>query len=354
MLQAYREGKDLYVEIASISFHRPYKTCLEHFPKNCPIKQVDGKWVYAKLKNGQDDGKENFEDLNYDNINPDDYDYDKLSDGETDVFKEGKEYRSQSKKILLGIMYGRGEKSIAEQLGCSPEEAKEIKNNVYDAFPRIKIFERESAQMVREKGYVTTLWNRRRRLPDYNLPVYEFHYINENGEIVKDMKVPESDIEKYTNKLNNTYWKNRENYINELRKIGILVIDNSSKIAAAGRQIINSRVQGSAADMSKLAIIKIRNDEELVNRGVRPIIPVHDEILIETPLRYAKYVKERFKEDMETAAKPTLTIPVCCDVVTTQSWYSDELDLNEELKGLPDESITHDPKWSGLAKVHID
>ena len=108
MLNAYREGKDLYVEIASISFNRAYKFCLEHFPKGCPIKQNDeGKWVYALLKNGQDDGKLKFEELNYDDINPDDYDYDKLSDGETDVFKEGKEYRGQAKKILLGKHYAQ-------------------------------------------------------------------------------------------------------------------------------------------------------------------------------------------------------------------------------------------------------
>ena len=93
----------------------------------------------------------------------------------------------------------------------------------------------------------------------------------------------------------------------------------------------------SAADMSKLALIKIKNDEELTKRGVKLIIPVHDEILIETPLRYAKYVKDKFSEDMETAARPKLTIPVSCDVTSAERWYGDELDLNEELKGLDDD-----------------
>ena len=177
MIGAYNAGKDLYVEIASIAFHKPYKYCLEHFPKGCPIKQTeDGHWIYALLKTGEDDDKLNFEDLNYSDINPDDYDYDKLADGETDVFKEGKERRNQAKKILLGIMYGRGEKSIAEQLGCDIEEARAIKENVYKAFPGIKKFEEDSNRMVREKGYVTTLWGRQRRLPDYNLPKYEFYY----------------------------------------------------------------------------------------------------------------------------------------------------------------------------------
>ena len=90
--------------------------------------------------------------------------------------------------------------------------------------------------------------------------------------------------------------------------------------------------------MSKLALIKIHNDEELANRGVRTIIPVHDEILIETPLRYARYTKKRFSHDMETAAADTgkLTIPVCCDVVSTNEWYGEELDLESILGDLPE------------------
>ena len=65
MLQAYREGKDLYVEIASISFRRPYRMCLEHFPEGAPIKLCsDGEhWEYAKLKTGEDDGLWTFEDI---------------------------------------------------------------------------------------------------------------------------------------------------------------------------------------------------------------------------------------------------------------------------------------------------
>lgn len=233
-------------------------------------------------------------------------------------------------------MYGRGEKSIAEQLGCEIDEAKDIKNNVYGAFPRIKIFERESANMVRSKGYVTTLWGRRRRLGDYNLPNYEFYYCDDNDDIIKDKPVPDAIKAEYKDKLSTLYWKKKAEYIDKLRtKENVIVIDNNGKIAAAGRQIINSRVQGSAADMSKLALIKIRNDEELINRGVRAIIPVHDEILIETPLRYARYVKERFAYDMETAAQPVLTIPITCDVVSAERWYGDELDMDEALIGLP-------------------
>lgn len=335
MLNAYREGKDLYVEIAAISLHLSYKECLEHFPKGCPIKQKDGKWYYALLKNGNDDNKKEFKDLDYSNINVDDYDYDKLADGETDVYKVGKDRRGQAKKILLGIMYGRGENSIAEQLGCSVEEAKEIKNSVYDAFPRIKSFERESSMMVREKGFVTTLWGRKRQLPDFNLPTFQFYYTDNQGNPDFNKPVQPDVADEINKKLSSMYWRSRDSYIKELKdKHEIAVIDNGNKIASASRQIINSRVQGSAADMSKLALIKIRNDEELKIRGVKTIIPVHDEILIETPLRYARYVKARFANDMETAAKPKLNIPVCCDVVSSERWYGDELNLDQVLEGL--------------------
>jgi DNA polymerase I-like protein with 3'-5' exonuclease and polymerase domains len=168
------------------------------------------------------------------------------------------------------IMYGRGEHSIAEQLGCSVDEARDIKNNVYDAFPRIKAFERESATMVKEKGYVTTLWGRKRRLPDYRLPTYEFYYCDEDGNIKENQKVPESDVHKYTQKLNDLFWKYRDNYIKELKEENnIIVVDNGSKIAAAGRQIINSRVQGCLAGNT---IIKTQelgeiNISEVVNRS---------------------------------------------------------------------------------------
>ena len=83
-----------------------------------------------------------------------------------------------------------------------------------------------------------------------------------------------------------------------------------------------------------MALVKIHNDEELIKRKVKIIIPVHDEILIETPLRYAKYVKDRFAEDMMTAARPKLTITVSCDVESSDRWYGETMDLDEVLKGL--------------------
>ena len=232
-------------------------------------------------------------------------------------------------------MYGRGKASIAEQLGCDIEEAEQIKNDVYKAFPRIKIFEDESKEMVKKYGFVTTLYGRKRRLPDYNLPNFDYFYIDEKENILKSMKVPDTIKESYNRKLENMRWNERDSFIERIKKEEqILIVDNQSKIAQASRQIINSRVQGSPADMSKLALIKILTDKTLQDRGVRIIIPVHDEILIETPLRYAKFVKKQFAYDMIEAPQPQLGIPMSCDVVSAERWYGDELELDEILGDL--------------------
>ena len=346
MLKAYMDRKDLYVEIASISFHKPYKMCLEHFPKGAPIKERNGHWYYALLKGngGQEDDIETFEDLKRylePDFDPELYDYDKLADGENDVYDDGKELRRQAKQILLGILYSRGEKSIAEQLGCDLDEAHEIKSSVYDAFEMIKPFEDKSNKMVREKGYVTTLWGRRRHLEDFNLPTIEAYYVYyDNGKEVRRDNLQKTNPSKYTQILTDLLskrGKQKTDYINDLKtKDSIIIVDNGSTIAKAGRQIINSQVQGSAADMSKLALIKIFYDEELNKRGVKIIIPVHDEILIETPLRYGKVVKPRFEKDMENAARPVLTIPISCDVESSFRWYGEQINFDEELAGLPE------------------
>ena len=78
-MEAINQGKDLYATVASHAFHTTYEECLEHFPKDTPIKQIGEDWYYADLSN-----------------------YDKLADGENDTYKDGKERRKQAKVILLG------------------------------------------------------------------------------------------------------------------------------------------------------------------------------------------------------------------------------------------------------------
>lgn len=291
MIKAYQEGKDLYAEIAALSFNTTYENCLEFRP--------DGT------------------------TNPD-----------------GKNRRSQAKSILLGVLYGRGVPSIAEQLGTTTKKAQAIKDSVFKGFPAIPQFEEDSLDMAYEKGYVTTLWGRKRRLPDLQLPEYEFRwkdgvppdddlldFTTDDGDGDVSYDVPDDIQEKYKRKLKNCYFSQKRKIFEEANKEGIWIIDNGGKIADAERQCVNSRIQGSAADMSKLAMILVGNDERLKELGFRLLIPVHDELIAECPEENVKECSERFAMLMSKAAESRLTIPIKCDVEVTRAWYGEELKL---------------------------
>ena len=179
------------------------------------------------------------------------------------VNKAGKERRTQAKSILLGALYGRGVPSIAEQLGTSTEKAQAIKDSVFRGFPAIPKFEKDSLNMAYEKGYVTTLWGRKRRLPDLQLEEYEFVWKDGappdddlldfmNPPEGEDAEVPYDIQDYYIEKLEACRFKpeKRRKIYEEANKEGIWIVDNGKKIADAQRQCVNARIQGSAADMS--------------------------------------------------------------------------------------------------------
>lgn len=292
MIKAYQEGKDLYAEIAALSFNTTYDNCLEFRP--------DGT------------------------TNPD-----------------GKARRSQAKSILLGVLYGRGVPSIAEQLGTTTKKAQAIKDSVFKGFPAIPKFEEDSLDMAYEKGYVTTLWGRKRRLPDLQLPEYEFKWkdgappdddVLDFDESLSETTgqfadVPEDIQSKYTRRLRQAYFGQKRKIFEEANKEGIWIVDNGAKIADAQRQCVNARIQGSAADMSKLAMILVGNDERLKELGFKLLIPVHDELIAECPEENAKECSERFAELMSKAAESGLSIPIQCDVEITREWYGDRIDV---------------------------
>lgn len=293
MIKAYQEGKDLYAEIAALSFNTTYENCLEFRP--------DGT------------------------TNPD-----------------GKNRRSQAKSILLGVLYGRGVPSIAEQLGTTTKKAQAIKDSVFKGFPAIPQFEEDSLFMAEELGYVTTLWGRKRRLPDLQLPEYEFKwkdgappdddlldFDDMNTPEYEDSEVPEDIQNHWILVLSKCNSKFSVGAVKEkaLKEDGVIVIDNRGKIADAQRQCVNARIQGSAADMSKLAMILVGNDKRLKELGFKLLIPVHDELIAECPEENAKECKERFAMLMSKAAESKLTIPIKCDVEVTKCWYGERIDI---------------------------
>lgn len=291
MIKAYRDGKDLYVEIASIAYNLPYDEC----------------------KESRADGTKN---------------------------SKGKERRSAAKAIVLGICYGKGVAAIGEDLGVSKKKAQEIYDKVMVSFPGLRQLMEDSENMARDLGFVTTVWGRKRRLPNMQLPPYEFSYIDgvpkdfdplfDDEEEFEDgvLEVDEETKQRYLNQLNRTYsWKEKENIKARAKEQGILIKDNGGYIAEATRQCVNSRIQGSAADQTKLAMIAVGNDKKLKDLGFRLLLAVHDELIGECPKENAKEVAERFAHLMVEAAKD-LSVPSKCDVEITERWYGEPLQID--------------------------
>ena len=282
MLQAYKEGKDLYASIASLAFNKQYDECLEFRP-----------------------------------------------DGTTN--KEGKERRNQAKSILLGILYGRGINSVAEQLHTTKQKAQEIQDKVFKGFPAIKKFEDDTIRMAQTEGFVTTFWGRKRRLPEMQLDEYEFNWKPGYGDIDPlsfdnelNTEVPEKLVRKYLTKLGKAWGKEKAKIVAEAKEEGIIITDNGGKIADATRQCVNSRIQGSAADMSKIAGRILYDNKRLKELGFKLLVPIHDEYLAECPLDNAKECAKIFNECMCQAAKD-LGIPIKCDVSITDRWYGRDI-----------------------------
>lgn len=288
MLKAYAEGKDLYAVIASLSFGVPYEKCLEFNPITHE-KQVDGK-----------------------------------------------ERRSQAKTILLGVTYGRGAASVGEQLGKSKEEAQEIIDKFFTAFPKVKKWIDDTHKKVKELGYVEDWYGRRRRLPDILLPKFEFTPINEDNSLknfnpfigCKD-RVDESidlKIKEYKQKLEKARWgKPLNDVIFKAKQDGLNIKNNSSFIAQAERQSVNAIIQGGAATLTKLAMINIDKDDELNKLGFRLLVTIHDEVLGECPKENAEQAAKRLVQVMVDTAKPYMNVPMSCDPYNVTNWYFDEL-----------------------------
>ena len=285
MINAYKQGKDLYAEIASIAFNQPYENCLEY---------VNG--VYNE---------------------------------------EGYRRRQTSKAIVLGVCYGKGVPAIAEDLGITRQEAQKVYDEIMFHFPGLKQFMIESQNMARELGYVDTVWGRKRRLPNMQLEPYEFSY---SGKVPTNFdplafdqevsnEVPEGIKRKYSAMLDRASWSEKQRIIAQARNEGIIIKDNSGYIAEATRQCVNSRIQGSAADMTKKAMLLVGNDAQLKEWGFRLLLTVHDELIGECPKENAKQVAERFSALMIEAAKD-LDVPSKCDVVITERWYGEPLEID--------------------------
>ena len=288
MYDTFVQGKDLYSEIASKAFNKSYEECCE-FDK-------DG------------------------NKNPAEY----------------KVRRTQAKSILLGVLYGRGTTSVAEQLGCSVEEATKIKESVFRGFPAIKKFEQASIKMAQDYGYVTTVCGRKRRLPSMMLPDYEIVWkdgVSPNSDplamlddnFVADTEVPDNIQRKWINKIKSVPFKDKHKIMELALNDGIKIIDHTREKDVT--KVVNARIQGSAADLTKLAMIELHEDKRLQELGFRILIPVHDEVIAECPIVNAKECSTLLAQIMSNTAEQILKMPIKCDVEISKRWYGESIDL---------------------------
>lgn len=292
MLQAYLEGKDLYATIASKIYKMPYDECKEF--------RADGT------------------------VNPD-----------------GKARRTSVKPVLLGLMYGRGVPSIAEQMKISTQEAQKIIDDFYAEFPKVKEFVDFAQTFARDYGFVETAWGRKRRLSDMQLPPIEIKpciksysdnfdpfAFDATESIPQDDYVPDEVYRKYYTLLNRARGRQQQQKVKELaEQEGYTIKDNRGFIEDAKRQCVNSIIQGSAADMTKLTMIKIFNDEELNKLGYKLIIPVHDEVLGICPRENAKAVRNRLEYIMVHIVDGKFKIPMKCDIEVTERWYGEVIEI---------------------------
>lgn len=278
MINAYKEGKDLYATMAAGVYKNKYEDNKEFYPDGTP--------------------------------NP-----------------EGKARRFNCKSLLLGLMYGRGVSSIASQLNCSIEEAQKISDDFYREFPRVKQWMEETQKSAKETGYVEDLWGRRRRLPDIQRPQYEiitkessFNPLLGSKGLVQN---PNNSLKlKYEQKLANCRgYKQVQAVQHEALGEGVTIHNNGGFIAQAERQCVNARIQGSAATMSKKAMILVSNDDVMKELGFKLLLSVHDELIGECPIENAKASADRLSELMNKAALPECTVPMACDSEITTRWY---------------------------------
>ena len=175
-----------------------------------------------------------------------------------------KEERTKAKAVNFGIVYGISEFGLGEQLGVSRKKAKEYIEQYLDKYSGIKEFMINIVEETKEKGYVETLYHRRRYVPELK----------------------------------------SNNYM--VRQFG-------------GRVAMNTPIQGTAADIMKIAMINVYNKLKENNLKSKLIVQVHDEILVETLEREKEQVKQIVKAEMENVIK--LKVPLLADVEEGYNWY---------------------------------
>ena len=175
-----------------------------------------------------------------------------------------KEQRTAAKAVNFGIVYGISGFGLAEQLGISRKKAEQYIEQYLEKYKGVKEFMDRIVEKAKEQGYVETLFHRRRYIPELS----------------------------------------SNNYM--VRQFG-------------ARAAMNTPIQGTAADIMKIAMVEVNKKLEEEKLNAKLILQIHDELLIECKIEEKEEVKKILKESMENAVK--LSIPLEVEVSEADNWY---------------------------------
>lgn len=180
-----------------------------------------------------------------------------------DIADVSPDQRRRAKTANFGIIYGISAFGLAERLDIPRREAKELIDGYFASFPGVKSYMDKCVEEARTTGVVKTLYGRRRELPD----------INSRNQVVRSV---------------------------------------------AERNAINTPIQGTAADIIKIAMVNVHNALREKGFGARMILQVHDELVLEVPDGEVEAVAALVKEKMESAA--SLSVPLTAEVGVGHNW----------------------------------
>ena len=172
--------------------------------------------------------------------------------------------RRNAKAVNFGVVYGISDFGLSNNLGISRKEAKAYIETYFERYPGIKDYMERVVREARDKGYVETLFKRRREIPDINSR-------------------------------------------------------NFNVRGFAERTAINSPIQGSAADILKIAMIHLDQALEAGAYKTKMLLQVHDEIVLQVPSDELAAIKDLVKETMESAIE--LAVPLEADENEGKTWY---------------------------------
>ncbi|ELU5588560.1 DNA polymerase I [Clostridium perfringens] len=217
---------------------------------------------------------------------------------------DGTEWRKMAKVILLGMMYGISSLSLAEQFHITNQEAEQIYKDFHSSYPVMAEWFAKINKQANTEGYVKTFMGRKRRFLGHKEIAKKYFILH--SRLAKKLGKDEINIWEEYRKRKVTYKEARAYQ------------DIASPFNKVQRQSINAVIQGSSADIMKLAMIKILDYCKSKGEDWKMLCTVHDEVLVEIPATATKEEVEEIANIQKSAIK--LDVPMKCDVEVSARW----------------------------------